>query len=592
MVAGAAVVATSVVRAADVRARPALSAAVAVPPGAGRHRARVRTFVGLVALVALAALGRGVHGVVGGLQLPLTTLLLSMAVGALLARSPRTRHFDPPAEVPLALGMILLGVQFEASTFGKIGFTGVAGLLAHWAVVGGLFALAARRGWLPGREAGVLAVGLTGCGLSAVLSAVRGDPQAPHHVRTVAVATTLAAGALGFAMMPWVGPAVGLSGEGLARWASTSLPTTAESVLVAAPHGPEALRLAGAWRFLVNALQWAPILVYLARFGPRDAAARGVRGALRRVPTFTWGLAAFGALGVAGAFGAGERLALARLVNWAFLAALAGVGLRTRLGPLVRSGGRGVLVALVAWAIASAVALGVVRATAPAQPSARAAAWHNDAMSAPTADDLPLQSRTSAAWARAALADPLALLDDHAHLERKAATNALTLLTRMPADAKPEARAGWARALAAVARDETEHLALVLRVLGKRGGAPSRLHRNPYAADLHRLVRVGTGRDELLDHLLVCALIEARSCERFEALAAVAPEIDPELGALFRGLTASERGHHRLFLDLAAGLVGAPAAAARWDALLAAEVGVLAAQPPGARIHAGEPTPA
>lgn len=213
-------------------------------------------------------------------------------------------------------------------------------------------------------------------------------------------------------------------------------------------------------------------------------------------------------------------------------------------------------------------------------------------MPGPSAADLPLSSRTSAAWARAALADPRALLDDHAHLERKAAANALALLTRVPADAGPEARAAWARALAAVARDETEHLGLVLRTLARRGGAPSRLHRNPYAADLHRLVRTGGGREELLDHLLVCALIEARSCERFEALAAAALDAEPELHALFHGLTASERGHHRLFVELAVTVAGEDAAAARWRTLLDAEARVLAAQPPGPRVHAGEPRPA
>jgi tRNA-(ms[2]io[6]A)-hydroxylase len=129
----------------------------------------------------------------------------------------------------------------------------------------------------------------------------------------------------------------------------------------------------------------------------------------------------------------------------------------------------------------------------------------------------------------------------------------------------------------------------VLRVLAKRGGAPSPTHRNAYASDLRRLVRMGAGREELLDHLLVSALIEARSCERFEVLAEVAREADAELAALFRGLTASERGHHRLFLELAADVAGADAAHARWAALLVEEARVLAAQRPGARIHAGEP---
>jgi tRNA-(ms[2]io[6]A)-hydroxylase len=201
-------------------------------------------------------------------------------------------------------------------------------------------------------------------------------------------------------------------------------------------------------------------------------------------------------------------------------------------------------------------------------------------------DDLPLRSRTSAAWARAALADPAALLDDHAHLERKAAANALALLS----GASPAAdggRASWARTLSAVARDEVEHLALVLRLLEARGGRLSTTHRNAYAAGLHALVRKGQGRRQALDHLLVCALIEARSCERFEALAAGAEDAD--LRALYRGLCASERGHHRTFLGLAAGTGTAREVSERWDALLDAEARVLAAQAPGPRMHSGEP---
>jgi tRNA-(ms[2]io[6]A)-hydroxylase len=202
-------------------------------------------------------------------------------------------------------------------------------------------------------------------------------------------------------------------------------------------------------------------------------------------------------------------------------------------------------------------------------------------------EGLPLRSRTSALWARAALSEPLALLDDHAHLERKAAANALALLSGGVPAAPAEGRASWARTLAAVARDEAEHLHAVVRLLEARGGALSTSHRNPYASALHGLVRRGQGPRQALDHLLVCALIEARSCERFEALAGEAE--DAHLRALYRGLCASERGHHRTFLALAAGTAPAREAAARWDALLDAEARVLAAQAPGPRMHSGEP---
>ena len=203
---------------------------------------------------------------------------------------------------------------------------------------------------------------------------------------------------------------------------------------------------------------------------------------------------------------------------------------------------------------------------------------------------LPLRTRTSVAWARAALADPLALLDDHAHLERKAASNALALLTRWPrpaAGAPDDLAARWPRVLATVAKDEAEHLALVVRILGRRGGALGRSHANPYAAALRDRVRRGRGADELVDRLLVCALIEARSCERFERLAEVAE--DDELRRLYRGLLASERGHYRIFLDLARAVPGGGDVGARWARWLDDEARVLAAQHPGPRMHAGDP---
>lgn len=204
---------------------------------------------------------------------------------------------------------------------------------------------------------------------------------------------------------------------------------------------------------------------------------------------------------------------------------------------------------------------------------------------------MPLRSSTSAAWARAALAEPVALLEDHGHLERKAAANALALLSRWPQEWEGGARAAdadhWCRALTRVARDEIEHLGLVLRHLEERGAGLGRIHANPYAGGLRRLVRQGSGREELVDRLLVSALIEARSCERFERLSEHAAD-DP-LRRLYRGLLASERGHYRLFLDLAARVAPTSAVDARWEVLLAAEAGILAAQPPGPRMHSGEP---
>jgi tRNA-(ms[2]io[6]A)-hydroxylase len=193
---------------------------------------------------------------------------------------------------------------------------------------------------------------------------------------------------------------------------------------------------------------------------------------------------------------------------------------------------------------------------------------------------LPLHSRTPPAWGRAVLAEPVSLLIDHAFLEKKAATNALELLTRWPDDWLD----GWVEAMTAVARDEVAHLAQVMRILLARGGRMDRFHKNPYANALRLLVRKGEPV-ELLDRLLVAALIEVRSCERFAVLATAST--DDELAAFYRTLCSSELGHYRLFLHLAGKFTPPAALDSRWQEMLAAEAVILAAQEPGPRVHSG-----
>jgi len=193
---------------------------------------------------------------------------------------------------------------------------------------------------------------------------------------------------------------------------------------------------------------------------------------------------------------------------------------------------------------------------------------------------LPLLSRTPAAWGRAVLAEPVSLLIDHAFLEKKAATNALELLTRWPNDWLD----GWVEAMTSVARDEVAHLAQVTRLLAKKGGRLDRFHKNPYANALRQLVRKGEPT-ELLDRLLVAALIEVRSCERFSVLAEGSE--DEELSSFYRALYLSEAGHYRVFLELAGKFTEARELDDRWREMLAAEDQIIAQQEPGPRIHSG-----
>ncbi len=198
----------------------------------------------------------------------------------------------------------------------------------------------------------------------------------------------------------------------------------------------------------------------------------------------------------------------------------------------------------------------------------------------PLHDALPLATRTPDGWAARVLLEPLALLNDHAYLERKAAANALELLNRWP---EPRCPRLWVPTLAAIARDETAHLVLVARLLQRRGGRLEKTHRNGYASDLRQQVRRGSGTQELLDRLLVSALIEARSCERFDVLGRVTE--DAELAKLYQGLYLSENKHYTVFLRLAAQVRPRAEVEERWQELVKVEATILDDQPPGPRMH-------
>lgn len=189
--------------------------------------------------------------------------------------------------------------------------------------------------------------------------------------------------------------------------------------------------------------------------------------------------------------------------------------------------------------------------------------------------DLPA-SRTDSRWLAVALADLDAVLSDHLHCERKAAQSALSMVRAYPD--RPELVARVAR----LAHEETSHVVQVTQVLARRGACPRFDLGDDYVQALRRSVRKREP-DRLIDHLLVFALIEARSAERLALLGEALP--DPELAALYRTLAAAEVRHRDTFLALALGS-GAPGEVARRAAELAArEAEIIARLPIRARIH-------
>lgn len=152
-----------------------------------------------------------------------------------------------------------------------------------------------------------------------------------------------------------------------------------------------------------------------------------------------------------------------------------------------------------------------------------------------------LPCRTPHQWIENALAHQDLLLIDHAHCEKKAASTALSLMYRYVDN--PDLLHKMSR----LAREELRHFEQVLAIMKKRGVTYGHLTPARYAAGLRKEVRADDpGR--LVDVLIVGAIIEARSCERFAALA---PRLDDTLADFYTSLLKSEARHYRDYLTLA-----------------------------------------
>jgi tRNA-(ms[2]io[6]A)-hydroxylase len=139
-----------------------------------------------------------------------------------------------------------------------------------------------------------------------------------------------------------------------------------------------------------------------------------------------------------------------------------------------------------------------------------------------------------------------AVLVDHAHLERKAATTALNL-------EKYQELFPHVRELNAIAIEELQHFEQVLVLLEERGIPFGQPIRSPWISAMMAAVRKGR-REQVIDHLMVCALIEGRSCEKFQILAEGVRDLDPKLADFYAGLVESEGNHYATYLLLARGI--------------------------------------
>ena len=192
-----------------------------------------------------------------------------------------------------------------------------------------------------------------------------------------------------------------------------------------------------------------------------------------------------------------------------------------------------------------------------------------------------LGSRTPAAWLEEATARLPELLHDHANCELKAASTALGFIYRYPD------RARLAHRMSRLAREELRHFEQVRKILSDMEVPFQHVSASRYARGLRDAVR-DQEPYRLLDLLIVGALIEARSCERFAALA---PRLPERLGRFYGGLLASEARHFEHYLQFAREEcdIEDDAFEARVGALKALEAELIAAPDPQFRFHSGVP---
>lgn len=192
---------------------------------------------------------------------------------------------------------------------------------------------------------------------------------------------------------------------------------------------------------------------------------------------------------------------------------------------------------------------------------------------------LGLKLPTDPRWVNLAEKSLEDILTDHAYCEQKAATSCITLIQSFPD--KDE----LVTQLAPIVTEEWGHFRLVLNELRKRGLALGRQRKDEYVNALMAFERKGGSREErLLERLLVCALIEARSCERFRLLSLHISE--EALKDFYHGFMVSEAGHYRLFIDLANRYADPARVKKRWQEYLDYESEVMTMLSlRGARMH-------
>lgn len=192
---------------------------------------------------------------------------------------------------------------------------------------------------------------------------------------------------------------------------------------------------------------------------------------------------------------------------------------------------------------------------------------------------LGLELPTDPRWTDIASMQLGEILIDHAYCEQKAASSCISLIVHYPEKEK------MVEVLTPIVSEEWGHFQRVLKELKKRGIPLGRQRKDEYVGQLLKLIRnKGDYEEAFLDRLLICALIEARSCERFKLLSEALDDVS--LQKFYRELMISEAGHYRTFIELAEEYLSKEQVRSRWKELLHEEGKIIVSlKPRSDRMH-------
>lgn len=191
---------------------------------------------------------------------------------------------------------------------------------------------------------------------------------------------------------------------------------------------------------------------------------------------------------------------------------------------------------------------------------------------------LGLQFETKTSWADIAKDNLQQILTDHAFLEQKAASNAVSIIINYSEETE------LVQSMSAIAIEEMEHFKMVHDFMVKRGMVLGREQKNDYAIQLQKFFTKTKDRtNALVQRLLIAALIEARSCERFKVFSENME--DEELAKFYNDLMISEANHYTVFLGFARKYQDRKIVDEKWEALVAFEAEMMKNRGTSAKIH-------